>query len=252
MREYPLTGGNVADSVVRIGATVRKPWTPATPAVHAFLRHLAAAGFPAAPRVLGDGPDLRGRQILEFVPGTSAEQQSLSEAELHRLGALVRELHDASAGFVPPPDVRWSTAIPADGADLICHHDLAPWNLIRDGDRWVFIDWDAAGPGTRLWDLAYLGQTFAPLVAGGDPVADASRLRAVVDGYRADVVHRAVLPDLLVRRTRAMYDLLHRGSLTGELPWARLWAEGHGLHWKGAADYVAAHVAVWRRACSGS
>ncbi len=35
------------------GGTVRKPWTAATPAVHAFLRHVRARGFPAAPGPLG-------------------------------------------------------------------------------------------------------------------------------------------------------------------------------------------------------
>jgi Ser/Thr protein kinase RdoA (MazF antagonist) len=174
----------------------------------------------------------------------------MTPAELRRLGALVRELHDASAGFVPPPDARWTVAIPPDGADLVCHQDLAPWNLIRDGDRWVFVDWDAAAPGTRLWDLAYVAQTFAPLVAGGDPAVDAPRLRAVADGYRLDAEGRAALPAVLTRRTRAMFDLLHDASVTGAQPWARLWAEGHGDHWGGAAEYVAAHTDRWQRALS--
>jgi hypothetical protein len=52
------------------------------------------------------------------------------------------------------------------------------------------------------------------------------------------------------RLSRAMFDLLERGSRTGELPWARLWAEGHGVHWGGAADYVAAHELRWRTAVS--
>jgi Ser/Thr protein kinase RdoA (MazF antagonist) len=242
--EEPLTGGNVAESVVRVGDTVRKPWTASTPAVHAFLRHLADRGFDGAQRPIG--ADERGRQVLEYAPGTpAADLPPMTEPELYRLGALVRRLHDLSADFVPPADPHWTTAIPADGGDLICHQDLAPWNLIRDGDRWVFIDWDATAPGTRLWDLAYVAQTFVPLLAGGDPGRDAPRLAAVAGGYGLDAAGRAALPRLLARRTRAMYDLLERGHRTGAMPWARLWDEGHGVHWGGAADYVAAHEREW-------
>jgi Ser/Thr protein kinase RdoA (MazF antagonist) len=240
--EEILAGGNVA-VVVRSGDTVRKPWTAATPAVHAFLRHLRGKGVPGVPEVLGR--DGQGRQVLAYVPGAQGESAPpMTEAELRRLGAMVRALHDASADFVPPPDARWEVAIPPDGADLVCHQDLAPWNLIRDGDTWTFIDWDASAPGTRLWDLAYVAQSFPPLVAGGDPAADAPRLRAVVDGYGLDEAGRAALPELLVRRAGAMYELLR----TGGPPWSRLWAEGHGVHWGGAAGYLAAHLPVWRSA----
>ncbi|MFI7544060.1 phosphotransferase enzyme family protein [Actinoplanes sp. NPDC049599] len=242
MTEEPLTGGNVADAVVRSGDTVRKPWTPATPSVHAFLRHLRAKGVPGVPEVRGR--DDHGRQVLAYVPGVQGVAPPMTLDELGRLGAMVRALHDAAADFVPPPDARWDVAIPPDGADLVCHQDLAPWNLIRDGDTWTFIDWDASAPGTRLWDLAYAAQTFPPLVAGGDPAVDAPRLRAVVDGYGLDEAGGQALPGLLVRRTRAMYDLLR----TGGPPWSRLWAEGHGVHWGGAAGYLAAHLPVWRSA----
>jgi len=242
--EQPLAGGNVAAEVVRIGDTVRKPWTAATPSVHAFLGHLS--GFVAAPRALGR--DSSGRQILQYVPGElAASMPPMTLAELGRLGGLVRSLHDASADFVPPGDAVWEVAIPADGAELVCHQDLAPWNLIRDGDRWTFIDWDASAPGTRLWDLAYLAQTFVPLVAGGDPAVDGPRLRAVVDGYGLSISDRVRLPAVLTARTWAMYDLLEHGSRNGVLPWARLWEEGHGVHWGSAAEYVAAHVDAWLR-----
>ena len=48
MTEIPLDGGNVSGGVVRIGDTARRPAAPWTPAVHALLGHLHAAGFHGA------------------------------------------------------------------------------------------------------------------------------------------------------------------------------------------------------------
>ena len=240
-------GGNVADGVVRVGRTVRKPATPATPAVAAFLAHLAAAGFEAAPRHLGT--DAAGRQVLEFVPGVTADQLPLLDpVELARLGALLRRLHDASTTFQAPLDAHWQVAIAPDRTELVCHHDLAPWNLVRDGDRWVFIDWDGAGPGSRLWDLGYVAHGFVPLHAGGDPAVDGPRLRALADGYGLDEQQRRDLPALTAAHVRGMYDLLRQGAATGSQPWARLWQQGHGDHWGPAADYVQRHLDDWTAA----
>ena len=51
--EVPLLGGDMTEGVVRVGRTVRRPVRPHTAAVHGLLRHLEAAGFDGAPRVLG-------------------------------------------------------------------------------------------------------------------------------------------------------------------------------------------------------
>src|SRR5437879_2964164 len=51
--EERLPGGNLSPRVVRVGATMRRPVGPWTPAVHALLNHLHAVGFDGAPRVLG-------------------------------------------------------------------------------------------------------------------------------------------------------------------------------------------------------
>jgi Ser/Thr protein kinase RdoA (MazF antagonist) len=242
--EEILTGGNVAGTVLRIGSTVRKPrWSAA---VDALLRHLNDVGFPGAPRTFG--ADDQGRHVLEYVPGPMADtRESLSEAGLRRVGRLIRDLHDALAGFRPPPDADWDVVIPPDRTDLICHHDLAPWNLVL-GDRWVFIDWDGAGPGSRLWDLAYAAHGFVPFHADGDPASDAPRLRILADAYGLDQEQRDGFPPLVAAHTRAMYDLLCRGAETGAQPWARLYAEGHADHWGPAADYIERHTATWAAA----
>ena len=242
-----LAGGNVAAFVLRVGDTVRKPATPASPAIHAFLEHLRRSGVLEAPASLGVGAD--GSHAYEFIPGTLAEQMPrMSEAELRHVGKIIRRLHDAAASFSPPAGALWNVAIVPDREEIICHHDLAPWNLVRDGERWVFIDWDGAGPGSRLWDLAYAVRAFLPLEAGGDPQVDAGRLRAMADGYGLDESQRLALADLLAPRAQAMVDLLCDGARTGTQPWARLHDEGHAVYWQAATDYIRLNGDRWREA----
>lgn len=245
--EQPLSGGNVADSVVRVGETVRKPASSATPAVEAVLHFLEAAGFEGAPRSFGI--DDQGRHVLEFIPGhTAQDMPPMTEPELQRIGGMIRQLHDLLADFTPPADAQWDVAIVPDHADLICHNDLAPWNLVLDNDRWVFIDWDGAGRGSRLWDLAYAAHGFVGFHPGGDPATDAIRLRALAEGYQLTRQQRHHLAQLLAPRVRSMYDLLAEGARTGQQPWARLYLEGHGDHWGPTADYLQAHQPIWARA----
>lgn len=242
MEEEALSGGNATDGVVRIGSTVRKPWTDATPSVLAYMRAMRAAGVDV-PAVYGQ--DDCGRQITEFVPGRLAmDSEPLSLSELSRVGRLVRTIHDVSAAYQPGADATWTTHIPAPGTELICHNDLAPWNLII-GDRWVFIDWDAASPSTRLWDLAYAAQAFTLNEASADPYVAACGLAAFVDGYDADDDLRAALPAIMWRRTNAMYKLLRTSHATGVEPWGTMFTTGHGDHWKSVTKFVRSNEALW-------
>lgn len=155
--EQPLAGGNTSATVVRVGDTVRKPWSPALPAVIEFMDAVRQAGVDVPAHL---GRDEHGRQVIEYIPGPLALRcKPLVLDELARVGAIVRAIHEASTGFRPSAEPHFSQAIASPGAELICHGDLAPWNLIL-GERWVFIDWDGAGPSTRLWDLAYAAQAF--------------------------------------------------------------------------------------------
>lgn len=246
--EVPLTGGNVADGVVRVGGTVRKPGGPQTPAVHAVLEHLAAVGFRHAPRSLG--VDERGRHVLEHVPGVMADRLERDDPRVSpsALGRVARELHDALDGWEPPSDAVWACPIPADGDDLVVHNDLAPWNVVVGADRLVVIDWDVVAPGTRTWDLAYLAHGCVPLAPWAPLDASLRRLRELADGYGLDDAGRERLARTLAPRTWSMHTLLAHGHRTGEQPWARLWDEGHGEVWRHDAEWVEAHAEALRTA----
>ncbi len=246
--EEALSGGNASGAVVRIGDTVRKPWTASTASVTAYVRALRDAGIDAPePR----GRDEKGRRVIEFVAGELAiERGAMAPGDLHRVGRMVRAIHDASAAYVAPEGSVWETAIAAPGADLVCHNDLAPWNLVQ-GERWVFIDWDAAAPSTRLWDLAYAAQSFALNDASASPDQASQGLAALADGYGADAEVRRGLPDAMAERTAAMHDLLRRSHATGAKPWASMFVEGHGDHWRTVAEYVGRHREVWVTALRG-
>ncbi|WP_369822006.1 phosphotransferase [Pseudonocardia sp. EC080619-01] len=235
--------------MVRTGNTVRRPAGPHTPAVHAFLRHLHDVGFGRVPRPLGIDDD--GREILTYLPGAvvhPGHDHLLDPPRaLTEIGKLIRAFHDASAEFTPPAEARWQVVIPDVGAELIVHHDLAAWNLVRSRHGWYLIDWDTAAPGTRLWDLAYAAHSLIPLSADPgwarpDPEV---RLRCLVDAYGLDENARRRLVDLLPDRTRAMYRLLQEGADTGTEPWATLWAAGHGVVWKRNTDHLERHRGTW-------
>lgn len=244
--ELPLAGGNASDGVVRIGATVRKPWLDSMPRTLAYMDALRERGIDV-PRA--HGRDERGRLVLDFVPGTMALGLApLPDEMVERVGALVRGMHDAAADLPVPED--WPVLLPAPHADLICHNDLATWNLVVDGDRLTFIDFDGAGPSSRIWDLAYAAVSFAHAVPGASPAAAASRLRSLLEGYGADAAMRRELPAMMARRARAMAEMLRRAHTEGIEPWGSMHADGHGEHWRLTVAWIEEHQELLARAIS--
>ncbi|NJC72087.1 phosphotransferase [Planosporangium thailandense] len=243
--EQPLPG-NATAGVVRVGDTVRRPVGPWTDTVDALLAHLWTVGFSGAPRPLGR--DDQGRQVLEYVPGEiGPEAGTYPTAQLRQIGGLLADLHRAVAGFVPPASAVWNVVIAPDAEEIICHNDAAPWNLVDSPRGWVLIDWDAAGPGSRLWELAYSAQSVAGLRPDRAPRESAVRLRAFVDGYGLDGAARPALAAMLGRRAAAMYDFLRASSRQRRQPWARIWTED-GAYWRATAAYLDAHVDLWTSA----
>lgn len=244
-QEIPLAGGNATAGVVRVGSTVRKPWSDHSAGVLEYMRILRERGIDL-PEPMGQ--DEQGRMMTEFVAGPLAtDSVPLSDAKLAKVGAMVRAIHDASQGLEPDALGLGPALIPVAEPDLVCHGDLTPWNLVV-GDRWVFIDWDGAAVSTRAWDLAYSAQAFTLNDAAADPARAAEGLRAFVGGYGADAAVRTVLPELLHQRAWAMHDLLETSHRQGREPWGSMYTDSHGAHWRGIAQFLHDNTSVWREA----
>jgi phosphotransferase family enzyme len=221
-----LAGG--VNEVVRSGATVRRPVGPWTPAVHHLLDHLAAVGFTGAPRAYG--LDESGREILDFLAGDVPDSDYVtSDAALSAVAALLREFHDATAGFVPPPDAAWYFRA-QQPSEVICHGDIAPYNCVfRGGMPVAFIDFDTAHPAPRVWDVAYAAYRFVPLSrGGGSSVAEQTRrLGLFCDAYRLGAADRAILVDTVVARLDHLVAHMYDQAAAGSAAFAGHIAAGH-------------------------
>jgi hypothetical protein len=205
-----LRGGG-RTTVHRRGSLVIRDTGPWTPTVHSLLRHLEAAGFTAAPRLVGSGLDQDGREVLTFIDGEFTQPGPWSLDAAAALGALLRDLHHATRTFRPPVDAVW---LPWHGRGLgspekvIGHCDVAPWNIVaRDGMPVALIDWETAGPVDPLVELAQLCWLNAKLhddiVTDREhlpPLADRARqLAAIVDGYGLAASQRRGFLDLIIQ-----------------------------------------------------
>jgi Phosphotransferase enzyme family len=181
--EVALPGGNVGGAV-RVGDTVRRATGPWTPAVHGLLNHLAAAGLTGVPRVLGY--DDRGREILEYLPGTSYGPEVPDDVLADAMRWLA-QYHSVVASYRPAGEIEWRTSRGVLAADqIICMHDYGYYNWVGTAAGFSgVIDWDMAGPGVPLDDIAFAAWNTAPLAVPMDPAYQAARLRLMADAYGA-------------------------------------------------------------------
>jgi hypothetical protein len=245
--EVPLLGGDVSVGVVRVGDTVRRPLGPNSAVIHAVLEHLEHVGFAGAPRYLGvDGQD---REVLSFVDGEVAGRPRPSwigdEDRLRSVAVLLRDYHQAMAGFVLPeglvpdwgiPDLPGLPDVtPARPVEVLGHQDVTPENVVFvDGRAEALIDFDLVKPVTRLQDVVNALVWWAPFADPADrypQMADldaAHRCRVFADAYG---LGRAARHDLVEVATsssaRSRVLMKHRADTMGG-GWLRMWDEGVG------------------------
>jgi hypothetical protein len=204
--ETALVGGRTTRGVVRLGETVRRPPTPNAHFVRGLLRHLEAAGFDGAPRHLG--VDENGREIYSYISGVVPPELGEHDDEtLENAARLIRTYHDATALLFATPSAR-KVCI-----EVACHNDLSPCNTVfRDGRPVALIDFDAAAPGSRSYDLGYAAWLWLDL---GDPDRSAEkqirRLRVFLAAYGPGPSEAEVIRSALERQAI----LIAEGKRTG-------------------------------------
>jgi hypothetical protein len=259
--ETPLLGGTAnRGQVVRVGDTVRRPLRPSSPATHTLLEHLERVGFSTgsegAPTLLGI--DEQGREVLKYLPGATVTPPypawSMTDAALDSVADLLRRYHEAVIGF-DPDDHPWAEPVPAAYVDrLVSHNDPNLDNFVfRDGVAVALIDFDLAGPGSALWDVAGAIRLWAPLRPDGD-IHDArhgrtlARLRRFADSYSLEETDRARLIDAAAENHIWCMDYVRRGAEAGH-PWFhQRWTTGEAELTDRTNNWFANHDAQLRQA----
>lgn len=238
----PMPAGDVTEGVVRVGETIRRPRQPQSLAVAAYLDWLEDAGFEGSPRFLGRDSD--GRDVLSFVPGRCAaaepEPWVQSEELLASVPRLVRQLHDASAGYDPGAHPFPRHPVPLrrgrqEGAGLVCHLDVTPQNVVvRNGRAVGLVDFDLAGPSTALRDSYNTALHWVPLRdpadawPGWDGLDPYRRLRIFADAYGWDREQRRRVPGLGIEAAALSHERMRHNAEALGGGWARMWDEGVG------------------------
>jgi hypothetical protein len=174
-----------------------------------------------------------------------------SDATLGAVARFVRGLHDVQADYVSPAGAHWQAVYPDPARhEIICHNDIAPYNMIFvDRQPDALIDWDVAGPGPRLWDLAYAAYRFVPLswaadmqeLGLADPLEQSRRLRLFCDAY--GLADRSEVLPMVEQRIQWLCDYLIAGAARGEPAIQKMIAEGHLVHYQRELGAFATHRA---------
>jgi len=226
--QHPTLSGGNSNRVTRQGNTVIRHTGPWSPFVHQLLRHLAQYGFKEAPVVLETTDKTEHLTFLDGEAGNDTLKPYMQTAGiLVEAAQLLRRFHDITQEFVIAPDSVFQLPVHPDLAwDVICHNDFAPYNCIFKNNHLIgLIDFDTAGPGTRLWDIAYAVYRFVPLATdehcrnlGWSPIPDRSlRLTLFCEAYGLDnQAARGALIATVIERLDALIAHIRQTSSTLE------------------------------------
>ena len=254
--EEKLTGGNVSN-VYRAGDTVRREQKPESAKVHKLLQHLENRGFRHAPAFLGI--DEKGREILSYIEGEAGnyplKEYMWSNEVLQEIARMLRLYHDAVSDF---PVEGWpSIDNTPEPYEVLCHNDFAVYNIIFNQKRPVgIIDFDVAGPGPRLWDIAYTLYTCVPLsrtyysetgeAVHYDREQHADRIRQRVNlVFESYGMGKEGFLEMVLLRLEAIRNTIKRKASECDRAFQKMVEEGHLEHYRKDIEFIREHGEEW-------
>ncbi|WP_086998030.1 aminoglycoside phosphotransferase family protein [Rhizobium sullae] len=221
-----------------------RPWTTN---VHALLEHVKQGGFDAAPRSAGYDENFERVTFIEGESGDLDNLQMRSVTVLTSAARLLRIYHDCSASFQPLAEGIWQLK-PQPPFEVICHGDFAPYNVVIHAGKAIgIIDFEAAHPGPRTWDIAYAVYRWAPLsrhIAAERIVTieeQISRARDFLDTYGLPADQRAALPDLVIARLKGLVAFMEAEAAQGSEKYRRDIEQGHHRLYRDDVGYIRVH-----------
>jgi len=216
--EIPLTGGRMTQGVVKKGNYVLRPCCINSVFVQEVLKWLETKSVSVAPRFVGLTDD--GREIITYLSGVSPEnlgtykgntQWKPTEDQLFETGKIIKILHTALIDF---PGCMYG--------QTVCHNDLSPCNFMFENDLpYAVFDWDAAGIGDPLNDLAYAAWMWSDLGnEENSPVDIGKTINAILDAYELSSEKRFSFHERIHEQIRRVTKSLHEANLVHNSQWA--------------------------------
>jgi len=212
---------------------VRRPAQAWTPTIHLLLAHLRRQGLAGVPAPMGVRGDLEEVSFLPGDAGAACWPHQVGEAGVVSAARLLRSIHEAGRGWRGPPGSAWARPASPE-AEVICHGDPGPWNMVwRDGRAVGMIDWDLACPGRALEDVAYALEWLAPFCSDAEavrwrafagPPDRPARIATFTRAYGMEGT--AGMVDAVIARQRATIDVTRDLATRGVQPQAQWVSDG--------------------------
>lgn len=258
-----LSGGN-STSVYKLNDTVLREQKTWSPTIHKLLLHLEKVQYAHSPRFIGI--DIKGREVLSFVPGDCKADYPLTNDKemqlliIKKMAEIMRKYHDATLSFERKETDNWMFSYKGClEKEVICHNDIAPYNVTFIDDMpYGLIDFDVCCPAPRIWDIVYALYRFVPFSekiydiekreyrnydAAIDKEFRSSSINVFFHAYGMECPND--LFEQMTDRLKSLADLIYEEAQSGNTAFQKMLGEGHRDFYLEEIKFIKKHAKEW-------